>query len=104
MSVPQWLVALDQFGNTLIRDYAGGPLGWADETISSRAWRLSASSAVWAKRREWIDRLFLKLAGQRGHCFDSYVSEQLRRHFPPELRGVEVGPLNVAINSVEHQP
>lgn len=74
----QGLIALDQLINALL-------LGWADETISSRAWRLS-HVPMWRGVMVVIDAAF-HLIGQRDHCFESYVSEQLRSHFPPELRG-----------------
>ena len=65
----QVFVAVDQLANAL----AGG---WADETWSSRCWREG--------RQCWVvslDALFGK-----GHCKESYYSEQQRLQEPPELR------------------
>jgi hypothetical protein len=35
----------------------------------------------------WIDAVFFRLFGQRGHCAESYWTERPRGHLPPELRG-----------------
>jgi len=95
MTLKQTMIALDQVGNTLIADYPGGPRGWADETISSRSWRLSQPGAlpgredarlVWERRRRRIDWVALKLFGDENHCASSYVNELLRAHEPPEIR------------------
>ena len=73
------LIALDQLFNA-----ACG--GWPDETLSSRAWRWSASG-----KRDWprkiIDTLFfLDRDAGKGHCELSHESERLGRQLPPELR------------------
>jgi hypothetical protein len=67
----QVLIALDQLVNALLG-------GWADETLSSRAWRTSKTLARVIDTILWFDK---------DHCFESYVSEQLRTQLPPELRG-----------------
>ena len=73
------LIALDQLFNGVCG-------GWPDETLSSRAWRWSASG-----KRDWprkiIDTLFFldRDAGKR-HCELSHESERLGRQLPPELR------------------
>ncbi len=72
----QVLVALDQLGNTLIG-------GWADETISARAWRLRNVSRLWRGLQRFIDALFF---WQDSHCEASYLAERLRVHLPPEER------------------
>lgn len=74
----QLLIALDQLLNALF-------MGWADETVSSRAWRLSSSSRGWAAVRSVIDVVFGAL-GQQQHCFEAWTSERLRLQFPVELR------------------
>ena len=74
------LLAFDQFLNALA-------FGWADETFSSRCWRLSSTGKGWDWCRRAVDWLFDALIDQKDHCFESYVSEQLRRQLPPELRG-----------------
>lgn len=72
----QVLVAIDQFVNTLL-------CGYADETLSARAYR----HAEIKKDRRWpmrvIDTLFF---WQDGHCKQAYESEISRSHFPPEER------------------
>lgn len=71
----QILIAIDQFFNTLIA-------GYADETLSSRAYRHKKDgSRAWPA---WIiDHLFF---WQDEHCKASYESELERAHLPPELR------------------
>lgn len=69
-------IAIDQFINTVFG-------GWADETISSRAYRMQGKSGKFAKLRKLIDGLFF---WQKEHCKTAYESELQRRHLPPELR------------------
>ena len=74
----QALIALDQQINaTFFR-------GWADETISARAYRNAAQGKEkWVRFERWINRLFF---WQRGHCKGSYRMEQERMHLPPAYR------------------
>lgn len=69
--ISQTLVALDQLANALLLG------GWADETISSRAYREYPRLAKFIDFIFWFDK---------DHCYESYVSEQLRMQLPPELR------------------
>ena len=69
-------IALDQFINTVFG-------GWADETISSRAYRMQGKSGKFAKLRKLIDGLFF---WQEDHCQRAYESEKNRLQCPPELR------------------
>ena len=73
----QFLVAVDQLINTLI------PNGYADETLSSRAYRHAAIK----KDRRWpmwlIDRLFFR---QSEHCKSANESEVERSQLPPSMR------------------
>lgn len=72
----QILIAIDQLLNTVFR-------GYADETLSSRAWRHYADGS-----RKWpkvvIDAL---LFFDKDHCHQSYLSEIERRQLPPSMRG-----------------
>jgi len=56
---------------------------YGDETLSSHSWRWHVSGI-----RSWpkilIDKLFF---WQEEHCKDSFESERLGRHLPPEARG-----------------
>lgn len=70
MRLVQVIIAIDQLVNAL----AGG---WADETLSSRAYRESP------RIEKFINALFF---WDKDHCYESYVSEQLRSQLPPELR------------------
>lgn len=72
----QVMVAVDQLVNTLLG-------GWADETLSARAYR----HAEIKKDRRWpmrlIDALFF---WQEGHCKQAYESELSGAHLPQEER------------------
>ena len=74
----QVLVAIDQLLNTLLG-------GYADETLSSRAWRHKEDGS-----RSWpawvINKLFF---WQDNHCKEAYESELKRNQLPPSLRGVK---------------
>lgn len=74
----QVLIAFDQLINALMG-------GWADETLSSRAWRHYVDGS-----RKWpkviIDALFFF---DPDHCKNSYVSEIERNQLKPEMRGKE---------------
>ena len=70
----QVLIALDQLVNTMLG-------GWADETLSSRAYRMSRTGKHWPRRViDWI--FFWEL----DHCKAAFVSERERAHLPPEFR------------------
>lgn len=79
MSAEQIAIAFDQFVNACCG-------GWADETLSCRAWRQRERKRHWAITRRVIDALFLWLFHQKDHCQTAYESELQRRHLPPELR------------------
>lgn len=73
----QNLIAIDQLFNVLLG-------GYADETLSSRAWR-----AYYDKKpfglvfKPVIDTIFFF---DKDHCFNSFLSERLDRQQPPENR------------------
>ena len=74
----QVLVALDQLVNALLG-------GWADETLSSRAWRMEVKGRPWGLvLRPLIDVLALPF--ERDHCRLSFESEREQRQSPPEMR------------------
>lgn len=79
MHLKQFLIALDQVLNTL----AGG---WADETLSARAYRCQPVSPSWRRARAAIDALFF---WQTEHCRGAYFSESARQQLPPEYRATE---------------
>lgn len=70
----QVLIALDQLANTVVW-IKGDWFGYADETLSARAWRLREQSNAWRR----IDRLFF---WDPDHCRTSYESEVQRKHLP----------------------
>ncbi len=74
----QVLIAVDQVLNTVVW-LPGDGFGFADETLSARAWRLRAQSNAWRV----IDAIFF---WQQQHCRQAYESEQQRRHLPQEYR------------------
>lgn len=76
-SVKQIAIALDQLANAFLA-------GWADETLSSRAWRWE-KDGIRAWPRKLIDWLAARL-GDANHCHESYLSERRGAQLPPELR------------------
>lgn len=71
----QFLIALDQTVNTICG-------GYADETLSCRAYRhYIKGEYTWLKTL--IDLIFFF---ETAHCYESYKSEQLRLQLPPALR------------------
>ena len=72
----QFLIALDQLLNALFN-------GWADETLSARAYRRHAKKTRWYITVKLIDGIFF---WQNHHCRNSYLAEQERRQLPPEYR------------------
>ena len=77
MKIQQILIAIDQLANTVFG-------GWADETLSSRAWRQHTKKLRWKIAKGFIECLFF---WQKAHCKTAYESEQNRLHLPPEFRG-----------------
>lgn len=74
----QFLIVLDQLVNALLG-------GWADETLSSRAWRMERKGSPWGRvLRPLIDALALPF--ERDHCRASFDSELAQRQLPPEAR------------------
>jgi hypothetical protein len=63
---------------------------WADETLSSRAWRMYSTNKPWGKFwRPIIDALFFwqkQPKGINGHCHGAYVKEKARYNLPVEMR------------------
>lgn len=70
----QVLVAIDQLLNTLVG-------GYADETLSARAYRRYLRGKPWCARV--INVLFF---WQDNHCKEAYESELVDRQLPPEYR------------------
>jgi hypothetical protein len=78
--VLQVLIAFDQLLCALIG-------GWADESLSSYAWRLERDGKWWGRLwRPVTDWFFYVITGQVDHCYQSYLAERNRAHVPPELR------------------
>lgn len=75
----QLLIAFDQLGNTLLA-------GYADETLSARAYRSQYKKRRWKFLRKVIDGIFF---WEDEHCFNSYLSEKNRKHFPEYYREVK---------------
>ena len=73
----QVLIALDQLLNALL-------FGYADETLSSRAYRADRDGKVFGRIfRPVIDTLFF---WQPRHCFQSYLAEVQRRQYSRNFR------------------
>lgn len=78
----QIAIAVDQLGNTLIG-------GWADETISARAWR-QRHKRRWRIAMRVIDAVF-GLFGQQDHCRQAHEAEVWRRQSAPATRVLSGG-------------
>lgn len=78
MKIKQILIAFDQLINT-ITWIKGDGFGYADETLSARAWRLRNQSRVY----KIIDAIFF---WEDRHCYYSYRSEKERNQLPDEYR------------------
>ena len=76
MKLLQILIAFDQLINTIFN-------GYADETISSRAYRRQDKNKVWKYGRIFIDFLFF---WQKYHCYEAYKAEIERRQYPKTFR------------------
>lgn len=74
--IKETLIAVDQTINALVF------FGWADETLSSRAWRMQ-HQFHFKIFRVIIDTVFFF---QPDHCYKSYLGERERLQEPPELR------------------
>ena len=74
----QPLIAFDQFLNTLVYINGDG-WGYADETLSARAWRLRTMSNCY----RYIDTIFF---WQEAHCRSAYESEVKRKQLPQEYQ------------------
>ncbi len=76
-----WL-AIDQLANSLLG-------GYADETLSSRSYRMWAKGKPIGKLMKVIDLLFFwqKIRPDAiGHCHHAYLNEKDRLGLPPEFR------------------
>ena len=73
----QFMIALDQLINTVCR-------GWADETISARAYRNSANGKPkWQRIETVINAIFF---WEANHCKAAFHIELERRHLPAGYR------------------
>lgn len=78
----QFVIAFDQLLNVSVTPFQGG--AWADETLSSRAYRMDQKGRPWGRlMRPLIDTLFF---WQHQHCRQAYEKERSRLHIPPEMR------------------
>lgn len=75
----QFLIAFDQLMNTLVY-VKGDGFGYADETLSARAYRLREESVLPYKL---INALFF---WQDDHCKQAYYSEVFNKQLPAEYQ------------------
>jgi len=71
----QLAIAVDQLVNAAL-------FGWADETLSSRAYRTQYKRR-WRVIMRVINGIFF---WQENHCRDAYLFERDKGHVPPEFR------------------
>jgi hypothetical protein len=87
----QLFIAVDQLLNVLITPFSGSV--WADETLSSRAWRMYVLNKPWGKFwKPVIDSLFFWQTipkGVDGHCHYAYLREKEMYGHPPEMRRLQ---------------
>lgn len=57
--------------------------GYADETISARAWRCAHKAKRWDIAMRVINRI---VWWQNNHCRGAWAMEKDRRHLPPAYR------------------
>lgn len=74
----QFLIAVDQVLNTLVY-IKGDGWGFADETLSARAWRLQSR---WYRV---INGIFF---WQENHCKEAYESEVLNKQLPKHYNNI----------------
>lgn len=74
--IKQILIAIDQLFNALL-------YGWADETLSSRAWRKHKNNMFWYNLYILIEVIFFF---EKNHCKSAYESEVHRKQLPIEYR------------------
>lgn len=72
----QILLAFDQMVNAAL-------WGYADESLSARAWRNQYKKRRYAVAVKVINGLFF---WQNNHCQEAYMSEKKRRQLPTEYR------------------
>lgn len=81
MSKRRWghqvLIGIDQLINTIFS-------GYADETLSARAYRCR-NKPKWALIMRLIDGVFF---WQKAHCRGAYMMEVHRKQYPPEYREI----------------
>lgn len=71
----QFLIAIDQLFNSVLG-------GYADETLSARAWRMQEYS-YWDIARKVIDLIFF---WEKDHCKESYLNEIRRKQLPSDYK------------------
>ena len=76
----QLLLAIDQLVNVLFG-------GYADETLSSRAYRASRRTGHW--RWRVCARVINFLFCDPEHCYKAYKSERIGKQLPPEFRDIK---------------
>ena len=81
-NIYQLLIAFDQFVNALTGLICFKEKIWADESLSSRAYRMDRDGVrSWPKKV--INAMFF---WQKNHCLSAYTNEREGRQLPPELR------------------
>jgi len=83
----QLFIAVDQLLNVLATPLHGS--AWADETLSSRAYRAHRDGKFFGWTMRVIDLLFVWQTiriDAIGHCHNAYLNEFERLGCPPEMR------------------
>ena len=81
----QVLLALDQLLNALIPPI-DGTIGYADETLSARAYRAHRDGKILGKLFMPLIDLVFGLWQGPNHCKNAYIKEFERKNYPEEYR------------------
>jgi hypothetical protein len=75
----RWLyqvgLALTRLGNALLG-------GLAEESMSSRAWRMESARKPWGRIARPLVDLFFTAFGRHEHCFSAYINERDKAPLP----------------------
>lgn len=89
----QFAIAIDQLLNTVVYIHGDG-FGFADETLSARAWRLQS---------RWYKVINTMFFWQENHCKEAFYSELHNEHLPEVYRAFVTDLLEIKKDCIEYQ-
>jgi len=81
----QVFIAVDQLVNAAVMPLFTWSLGYADETLSARAWRVKQRNKVWGKLFVPVIDLLFFWQGPN-HCKNAYEKERNKAGLPADYR------------------